>query len=86
MAVIAERVTVGTSPTLLVGNFRGGVAIKAASDIYLGGDDVTTSNGFLLAAGQVYDDIVRPSDYLYGRVASSTVEASVIKSEGAGDR
>lgn len=86
MAVSAERVTVGTTATLLVGGLRGGVAIKAASDIYVGGDDVTTSNGWLLSAGQVYEDTVQPSDYLYGVVASGTVVASVITSEGAGAR
>lgn len=83
MSVYAERVTVGTSPTLLVGNHGGGISIQApAANIYLGGEAVTTSTGFLLSAGQIYSATLAARDYLFGVVASSTTPAHVLKIEG----
>lgn len=77
--VNAKRVTVTTSPTAILSNSPGPAIIKSSADVYLGGADVTTSTGFLLAAGDIISDLeLTPSETLYGIVASSTATVSVL--------
>jgi hypothetical protein len=54
---------------------------NGAATIYLGGSDVTTSNGVPVTAGTWGPsfDIPTRDEALYGRVASGTVEARVIE-------
>lgn len=76
--VNAKRVTVTTSATAILSNSPGPATIKSSADVYLGGADVTTSTGFLLASGDTFDFDLAPSETLYGIVASSTATVSVI--------
>lgn len=86
MSVYTERVTVTTSANQLVGNHAGGVLIQAPSaDIYLGDEAVTTSTGFLLAAGQVFSATLAARDYVFGVVASGTTTAQVLLHDGEDD-
>ena len=65
---------VGSDPISLVVNNIG------ASTIYVGGSDVTTSNGYpIAAAGSLTIDRLSPGERLYGIVASGTVLARVLR-------
>ena len=51
----------------------------AASDIYVGGPNVTTSTGYLLKAGNALSlQVFGSSEILYAIVAGSTPSASVL--------
>ena len=80
--VSSRRVTVTTTATKLISNVRGAALVKGTADMYLGGDDVTTANGFLLATGDVYALDLAGDDGLYAVVASGTATASVLSNRG----
>jgi hypothetical protein len=75
-------VTVTTAATKLISNIRGGGLVKADADMYIGGDDVTTANGWLLSAGDVYSLDLAGDDALYAVTASGTATASVVTNRG----
>jgi hypothetical protein len=87
MAVKAERVSVGTTATLVSGTDAFpylesdralDVAIRPVGDIYIGGSDVTTATGFLVKADEVYGQELLSGEQLYA-VAASTTEVHVIR-------
>lgn len=80
--VSSRRVTVGTSATKLISNTRGAAVVKADANMYVGGDDVTTSNGWLLTAGDVFNLDLAADDALYAVVASGTATASIVSNRG----
>ena len=58
-SVITLKVTIGTTPTVLVDNNRGPNAyamliINAATPIYIGGQGVTIASGFPVDASQLF--------------------------------
>lgn len=75
MAVVAVRVTVGTTATRLdsavdVGYAQTTVLVRCpTSAMYVGGPGVTSSTGFLLAANEWLEWPVTGNDALYGVVA-----------------
>ena len=77
-----SRVSVTTTATPLATLHKGSVAIKATGDMYIGGDGVTTANGWLVPSGDVITVDTAKDDMVYGIVASVTVTASVLKSRG----
>jgi len=85
MTVRATRVTVGTTATLLTAgpdaDRRDGsaVLIRPAADVYVGGPDVTTADGYLLAGGSELAVDLQTREQLYGRAASDTVVVSVLR-------
>lgn len=87
MSVSSAAVTVTTSATALhaadADPHSVAVANVGASTVYLGGSDVTTANGFPLAAGASVPVGLSPSEILYGRVTSGTVEVRVLR-QGVG--
>lgn len=88
MAIKATEITVGTTPTLLA---RGGsftdpiqVALRDASaDMFVGGPDVDTSDGFPFnAADGSLSFELHSLDDLYAIVASGTATVRVIQTRG----
>lgn len=65
-----------------MGSIRGAATVKLSADGFVGGDDLTTSNGFPLAAGDVYSLDVASSDALYAIVSSGTATAYVVTNKG----
>lgn len=47
--------------------------------VYVGGSDVTTGNGYPVAAGGDFAVDLLPGDALYGRVASGTAACTVVQ-------
>lgn len=89
MAVASTAVTVATTATLLVTGGSGAgrtpgtnAAIKPAAsgsaEVYLGGTDVSTANGFPLGTGIAMP--LNDDEELYGIVASGTVAIRVLES------
>lgn len=82
--VYTEQVTVSDSATKLVthGSATKAVVVKVpsgGSDVYIGGRDVTTSNGLILSAGESLSlDMNDKSGALHGVVASSTQDVRVM--------
>ena len=79
----SAHVVVGTTATLLVDsdNINRQVHVHAISNtaVYLGGSDVTTSNGFLLEKDDGASVIEIPiNEKLYAIVASGTETVSVL--------
>lgn len=93
MAVKTNRVSLSVTPAELTGldtnrseheplaggGFACSIAIKADVDMYVGGADVTTANGWLVSAGQVSTFDLWSSETLWGVLASSTGTAQVIR-------
>lgn len=84
MAAASRAVSVTTTATRLdnatSGSSSQGAAIynNGAATVYVGGADVTTSNGYPLAAGAQLTADLTEGDALYGRVATGTVEVRVL--------
>lgn len=80
--MISKAVSVTTSPTLIVpaDNIPRTVYIHngGGAKVYLGGADVSTSNGFHLGNGESQDLFVPTNEKLYGIVASSTNTVNVL--------
>lgn len=89
MSISSSSVTVGTTPTLIstgirrslhdtqwvdIANPSGGVTI------YLGGPNVTTSNGRPVVAGASWSATLGPDDVLYACVSSGSQAINVIQS------
>lgn len=93
MAVASVSVTVATTATLLSGTDPGdsqgaangqSVTVRVPSGgatVYLGGSNVSTSNGFPLAATESFSMDCLPGDALYGVVAASTQAVNVLRSD-----
>lgn len=87
MPIIAQRVTVTTSPTLILNPLNGSVTgpitaiIKnpGPTSVFLGGASVTATEGFELATGGVVDAELISGDLLYGVTASATQELQTIR-------
>jgi len=57
------------------------VVVKpSGGDVYFGGSDVSSSNGFLVADGDSLACDLETGEQLYGRTASGTVTVHVLKS------
>lgn len=88
MSVSATRVTVGTTATPLFEDTEGGgedrmsfavTVPTGGATLVLGGDDVTTANGFEVAPGATFSADVAAREVVYGIVASGTQEVQVIR-------
>jgi hypothetical protein len=79
----SAQVTVGATATLLAGadNINRQIYIHALSNtsVYLGGSDVTTSNGFVFEKDDGYLSLTIPiGETVYAVVASGTEVVSVL--------
>jgi len=91
VTIQSAAVSVGTTATALnaaesAGSDRVSLVVynNGASTIYVGGSDVTTSNGVPIAAGaSLAVNELDVAERLYGIVASGTVEARVLR-QGVG--
>ena len=87
MTVASAAVTVATTATALHAADADPQSVSVsnvgAAIVYLGGSDVTTSNGVPLAAGASVPVGLNGGEVLYGRVASGTVEVRVLR-QGVG--
>ena len=83
MAISSAQVTCLTTPTLLLQADNDGcrVVIHKVQNhtIYLGGDDVTTSNGFKFDHDGTVDIHLPAGEKLYGCSASGTEVAYILK-------
>jgi len=85
MSVQSAAVTVATTATALAAvddDFSSiEVANVGAATVYIGGSDVTTSNGFPVAAGASWypPQSLAGGERVYGIVASGTVEVRVLR-------
>ena len=87
MAIGHERVSVGTTATLLSSAYAGrdGQTVlvqnpAAGATVYLGGTDVTTSSyGYSLAGGTDVSIDLQNGESLYAVVASSTQTVNVLR-------
>jgi hypothetical protein len=84
-AIVATRVTVATTATLLYTAATGGsnVLIRnpaGGASVYLGAAAVTTATGFELVAGDAVTLPLGPSDPVYGIVTTGTVIVHVMES------
>ena len=88
MALKSTHVTVGSTATRLDQVTGAGatesICVKnlstAGAAVYIGGSDVTTSNGFALDPGEsMSDDSLDLSEGLYGIVASGTIAVHVLE-------
>lgn len=93
MALHTGNVTVGTTPTLLSSSPRRGlddvhwvevIVPAAGSTVYVGGSDVTSSNGRPVAPSSSVEAswaaTLGPEDHLYGVTASGTQAVRVLRS------
>lgn len=84
MAARAERITVGTAPSLLTtaeGDHSSGSAalIKAiGTGVVIGGPNVTATTGYPLDQGETVGADLK-SDAIYGIVASGTAVVAVLR-------
>jgi hypothetical protein len=92
MTIQSAVVSVGTSATALSaaegsGSDAVSVAVSVPSGgatVYVGGSDVTTGNGYPVAAGQsVVLNAIAPGERVYGIVAASTQNVNVLR-QGVG--
>ena len=78
MAVRSKVTTVDSSRDIIAGPFRrhANVVVRnqGAAEVFLGGDDVTTGNGFSVAATTTVPNTIPlpPGETLYGVCATST--------------
>lgn len=86
MALSSAAVTVATSATALhSGSVNGSCRVlvvnnDASATMYVGGSDVSTTNGVPVTAGKSLSLTLAPGEIAYGVVASSTLNARVITS------
>ena len=83
MAIVSStQVTVATTPTLLVRADSDGCRVVIhkvkAHQIYLGGSDVTTSNGFLFDHDGTVDIDLKANGELYACCATATETAYIL--------
>jgi hypothetical protein len=87
MTVKTSAVTVTTTATLLSltdadksyeGGYQQTITLYSTAAIVVGGSDVTTGNGFPVAANVAASFDLGPSDVLYARTASGTATVNVI--------
>jgi hypothetical protein len=84
----SKAVTIGTTPTLIAAggstmNPRS-VAIQvpaAGQTVYIGGDDVSTTNGFAVAVGG-HISVDLTGDEVYGVVAATTQAVRLLEENG----
>ena len=88
MAVLHERVTVGTTATLLAqaGTDRDGINVMIQSakggstEVYVGGTGVTTSSyGHLIDPDEHFDVHLASGEALYGITSAGTQVVNVLK-------
>lgn len=87
MAVIAARASVGTTATLLSAGKESdstlgrSVAVynPGPTDVYLGGQGVTTAAGYLLGTGLTFVADLEPRELLYAIAAAGTQAIHVIQ-------
>lgn len=90
MPIIAARVTVTTSPTLLIDPMNGSVTgpvvaiVKnpGPTSIFIGGAGVTATTGLEVATGGTVDLDLISGDLLYGITASQPQEVQTIRLMG----
>lgn len=82
MGFRSVSVNVGASPTLLLEALAGDmdVWLMPGGNVtyFIGGDDVTTSNGLRLSAEDQFHSKVRPGDELWGIVGSGSESIRVL--------
>lgn len=87
MAVIAARASVGTTATLLSAgkesdsNLGRSVAVfnPGPTDVYLGGQGVTSAAGYLLGEGATLSADLEPRELLYAIAAAGTQTVHVLQ-------
>lgn len=88
MAVIAARASVGTTATLLstgketdTNHLGRSVAVynPGPTDVYLGGQGVTSAAGYLLSEGATLSADLEPRELLYAIAASGTQTIHVLQ-------
>jgi hypothetical protein len=77
MALVADQITVGTSATKLFDGLRGKVTIASATAFFLGGSNVTTSNGVPIQAN-AFVQVDLNGEAVYGVVSTSTASVGFI--------
>lgn len=82
--VSSTQVTVTTTATLLVQADTDGCRVfihhTGGGSVWLGGDDVTTGNGFNLANADGFIELALPANAkLYGRASTGTEAVQVLK-------
>jgi hypothetical protein len=82
-AVVAARVTVAATPTIVASNYTGspksvGIINQCTASVYLGGSDVATTTGLELTTLSAFNITLPPGDVLYGIVATSTCRVDTI--------
>ncbi len=90
MAFSGNRVTVGTSPTLLnvapaSAGYKGSYSLlvvnrHASASVFLGGAAVTAGDGFELLAGEAMNADSESGESLYGIVATGSARVDVLES------
>jgi hypothetical protein len=82
MAVKSTQLTIGTTPTLIVGETQSPKSVmvsgQSVGNVFIGGSDVTTTNG--TDAGKLEGVVLRlnQTDSLYGIVSSGTHTLQVL--------
>jgi len=82
----SSLITIATTPTLIIekDDLNRTIYIHNAggAKIYVGGSDVTTSNGFHIGNGESQEFFLREKERLYGCVASGTNEIILLAPDG----
>lgn len=82
------QVAIGTTPTVItngvnVGDTDSDLVVKnrGANSVFLGGDNVTTSDGFELVAGDAVGIQLSAGEGLYGVVAAGTETVHALRTK-----
>jgi hypothetical protein len=85
MAIQQKRVTVTTSPTLVVGNGQSPIIVRVhnatTGSIFLGNSNVTSADGYHLESTESLEMTLVHGNALYGIVASGTKDMTVMWQE-----
>lgn len=81
MSVVSKSVTLSVAATLLEPGVAEGKVVllrDASADVYIGGSDVTTANGFKVATTDVLSITLYPGDDLYCIASAATPSIRVL--------
>lgn len=77
MALVADQINVGTTATKLFDGLQGTVTLASATAFFLGGSNVTTTNGVPIQAN-TFVQIVVKGEAVYGVVSTGTANVGFI--------
>lgn len=80
MAITNKQVTITTSPTPLNDADPDGanMTIKIEDAVYLGNENVSINNGFLLDSDEIFDIFIGPNEIFYAMIEDGTTTAYVL--------